>query len=213
MDAFVAAPKTYIVERAAFDDGPITTYMPVVGWVYVQGTVAFPICPLAYGGLTDKRAVLMPDGTVCDRYFDATFKTLDEWENACDIKGPINRSGDKDPDSVIEDRPRAVDELKAVVAYKPEATTPARKPKKAKTLQQKSFWGKKDSAVVLIAEGGTELPDDRDWMKITRDEFGIRKKDGHVVWPTEYGPGDEEDNERAAAPETEQPDDAFDGLV
>jgi hypothetical protein len=183
MDAFVAAPNTFIVERVPLPEGQITTKLPVVGWVYVQGTVAFPICPLAYGGLTDKRAVLLPSGMVCDRFFGETFANLEEWESACDLKGPIDRSGAPDPDSVIEERPRTVDTLR-----KP-SDTPARKPKRIRTLQQKSFWGKKDEQVILVAEGGAELPDDRDWMKITRDEFQTRKRDGYVVWPDENGPG------------------------
>ncbi len=219
MDAFVAAPKTYIVERTA-DERPVTTLMPVVGWVWVQGTFASPITPLAFGGLTDKKAVLMPDGRVCDRFFGATFEDIAAWEHACDNHGPINRSGSPDPESVIEERPRAADELresalKTAADIKSLNPPPARKPKKIKTLQQNSFWGKKDAAVILIAEGGTELPDDRDWMKITRDEFQTRKRDNYVVWPTEHGPGvaEAEVEQAVQAAQAQIDGDNFDDLV
>ncbi len=206
MDAFVAAPNTYIVERAMFDGNWVTTKLPVVGWVYVQGTRAYPIAPLSFGGLTDKRAVLLPSGLVCDVYFDATFASLEEWENACDVKGPVDRTGSTDPASVIEDRKPGP----ATPVVRQAAAAPARKPKKVRTLQQKSFWGKKDAQVILIAEGGVELPDDRDWVKITRDEFSIRKRDGYVVWPDENGPGEPAAEEQAEE-QAQEPANGFDG--
>lgn len=203
MDAFVAAPNTFIVERAVLDGEWMTTKLPVVGWVYVQGTVAFPLAPLAYGGLTDKRAVLLPSGMVCDRYFDASFATLEEWENACDVKGPIDRRGSADPDSVIEERvPDAPIRRRATT----EAPDPTRKPKKVRTLQNKSFWGSKDKQVIIVAEGGVELPDDRDWVKITRDEFTIRKKDGYAVWPDENGPGEPVEDASSETPPMQSAD-------
>lgn len=192
MDAFLSANNTFIVERTTVDGDKLTTRLPVVGWVYVQGTRAYPICPLAYGGLTDKRAVLMPSGMVCDVFFDATFESLEAWENACDIKGAIDRRGSADPDTLLPDRTRTADELRRPNPADAAATQAKldRKPKKVKTLQQKSFWGSKEHRAILLAEGGTELPDDRDWVKIDRTEFGVRKKDGYVIWPTENGPAE-----------------------
>lgn len=202
----VPAPEgTFIVDYDP-TDGTIGK-IAVVAYEVVAA-IAYPITPVATGGLLNgRRALLLPHGAVLDRIIPHEFDNLDSWleyantiqvpgeatepeEGNAFTEGPTNveietdsTDPDNEPAGRVDDRPNHY-----LLAEQLRAAVPKDKgrPKKRKTRSNASFWMKplNDGSTVLAKiDGNTPLPmEEEGWTNIKRDDFAAYKKQpNHTV--------------------------------
>lgn len=205
MNVFPAQLGTLMIlrERGAKE----ATLMPVVGWIHVQGSMAFPICPMAHGGLTRGRAVVTsPDGLVTDPSYGIVCKNVDEWMVLTNSKGYWEKEATPGYDKLLGDQglaPRTAPPIDdgddaGEAAYRhseklangaaeqrrviPDRPARTRAPRKFKT---NSWWKSRDPSAKLIGmiEGGQPVPheDDGQWEKSGIVEYKELKKSGWTV--------------------------------
>jgi hypothetical protein len=171
LNIFPAAPGTFVATRdTAANHG--VYYVPVIGWAHVQANLAFPILPMAFGGLTHGKCVVTPDGYVTDSIHGQCFDKIDDW--IAFIDRAKRKGEDAEPDGV------------ATAAKDPAPTKPAAAKTApsgvivfgTKTYQSKSFWSYPEQNAVFELEGGVPYPKDERVTKVTREQFAALKKAG-----------------------------------
>lgn len=200
-----AFPKTYVLSwDPEFPED--VDYTPIVGWMHVQGNLAFPICAVNHGGLTHGRAIEFPCGMVTDPTHGLSFSSAKEWigfiqkakpKDGPEMPKPVETSAPeaKFPDSFPDDpEPGDVRDQHTV-----DAPPPVTEPEAAivfgnKAFKTNSFWqiNGRDGASLFQIAGGENYPKDARCEKITGAEFKERKAAGApVVDPSEFGVEDD----------------------
>lgn len=192
-----AAPGTVILTLD--DDGSTILRTPVVAFS-VEGTLAYPIAPLAINGLLKAKRALLVDGFVIDRGFPIPFANEAEWlawagtqeaEQEPEVIDPADLSMGNDGQRGNETAQQMRARLQAENANIPHTDVTGRaanttripdRPEKArKTFASKSFWAKTStngSTEIAEIEPGFGLPRDHEgWEKIKREEFAAFKRD------------------------------------
>lgn len=138
--------------------------VPVVAYTFVDGKIAFPITPMATGGLLKASRALLTSGMVIDRGFAIPFDGPAEWLAWAETVEP----GEEEP------------EAEQVAQTAPKVSN-SKFSTNRKTFASKSFWSRvtmdgKTEAVTI--EPGWGLPLDAEgWEKIKRDDFANLKRD------------------------------------
>lgn len=190
-----AAPGTVILTLD--DDGSTILRTPVVAYS-VEGTIAYPICPITMNGLLKAKRALLVDGFVIDRGFDIPFGSVEEWvawagtvtpeeEPASAEIDPADKPMGNDGAHGNETAQQMAARLRAENGTTGHADVTGRgripdRPEKArKTFSSKSFWAKTStngSTEIAEIEPGFGLPRDHEgWEKIKREEFAAFKRD------------------------------------
>lgn len=158
--------------------------VPVVAYTFVDGKIAFPITPMASGGLLKATRALMTGGMVIDRGFAIPFEGPAEW-----LAWAATVEPDSHEEPVVEnlDPPETAQQTRERLlrenanAPQTDVTGSARRSSTRKTFASKSFWSRtRTDGVREIAtiEPGHGLPLDHEgWEKIKRDEFANFKRD------------------------------------
>lgn len=192
MNIFPSTPGTFVATRDhAATHG--VYYIPVVGWAHVQGQLAFPILPIAFGGLTHGKCIVTPEGFVTDPTHGQVFDKIEDW--IVFIDKAKRKGDDPEPDGV------------ATAAKDPAPTKPAAAKTApsgpivfgTKTYQSKSFWSYPEQNAIFELEGGVPYPKDDRVQKVTRDQFAALKRDGATkIDPNgqvEEDPAEDEDDD------------------
>ena len=176
-----AAPGTVILTLD--DDGTTILRTPVVAFS-VEGTIAYPIAPIAINGLLKAKRALLVDGFVIDRGFPIPFGSEAEW-----VQWAGTQDAEQEPEVAEQSEEQVIDMTGVVGRQQAErlaraATTsriPDRPEKARKTFASKSFWAKTStngSTEIAEIEPGFGLPRDHEgWEKIKREEFAAFKRD------------------------------------
>lgn len=198
---FPAAPGTLIITRER--GAKIATMVPVVGWYHVQGSLCFPISPIAHGGLTRGKAVITPDGLVTDPSYGVVCGDKDEWMTLTATKDywekvapgydktlvalgltPAPTDDNADPGEAAERQSERLAQPARPNGGKAIPDRPARH-RAPRVFKTNSWWKTRDpktQAITMIL-GGEEVPhdDDATWEKSGIVEFKELKKAGWTV--------------------------------
>jgi len=170
--------------------------VPVVAYTFVDGKIAFPVTPMATGGLVKAARALLTGGMVIDRGFAIPFDGPAEWlawaatvepdeheEPAVESLDPLDKSMGNDTQRGNETAEQTRARLLRENANTPhtDVTGSARRSSTRKTFASKSFWSRtRTDGVTEVAtiEPGWGLPLDHEgWEKIKRDDFANYKRD------------------------------------
>ena len=169
-----ATPGTVILTLD--DDGATILRTPVVAFS-VEGTIAYPIAPIAINGLLKAKRALLVDGFVIDRGFPIPFANEAEWLAWANTQTPEEEAPANDDASAAAVAARTATP-KPTPANPPERTKPLTA---RKVFASKSFWAKTStngSTEIAEIEPGFGLPRDHEgWEKIKREEFAAFKRD------------------------------------
>lgn len=203
MNIFPAQPGTYIVERDMTVSPPITIKVPVVGWIHIEGTMAFPVSVMSHGGLTHGKAIQHPEGFISDPSHGMVFSSLEEWEAFMRTAKP----GWNQPKPMDEHADDYLDTMEQADAHEAELEEAEEEIDNSgqvgpiefgdKVYKSRSFWKYPQAGAIFQIEGGEPYPRDGRVEKITRDEFTALKKDGHAVIDPTLGEVSEEDDDDA----------------
>jgi len=174
--------------------------LPVVAFD-VTSSVAYPILPVAFGGLLTATRALLINDLIVDRGFDIPFDSEEAWvmwamsvepgsERAVPSEGSpeeLERKRNATVDASVhgdeqtepaESVAEAAERIKRETAASKPANVKAEKPRK--TFASKSFWSRVNMMGVTEAveiEAGQGLPRDSEgFEKIKRDDFAALKK-------------------------------------
>lgn len=193
---FPAAPGTHLLERDPGTSPPAVTRIPVIGWMYVQGTLAFPVCAMSHGGLTHGRAILHPDEFVTDPTHGLTFASVAEWMAFMKTAKPTEKAVERDSEDRAAQMP-ADDEDASDTSWRLSEAAPepededvrhgeAAGPAEAITFGSKafttnSFWAMPVENAIFQIAGGQPYPKDKRCTKIKRDDYMALKRAGYPV--------------------------------
>lgn len=223
----IPAPAgTFILDR---EQGAEHAFrIPVIGYTFVQGGVAFPITVMPNRGLTKGRALLTPDGFVSDPAYGIVCATAAEWmqlSSKADYWSKPSMVPDAPadvPDDPVEEGARRADAAhRADEAYRRKDSSGSfdtallanRIPDKPKVkkppriFKTNSYWhfqrgAKPDTKwdAVWMIPGGTPVPgEDEPYVKITGEEFKAHKKAGVSELDPRSGPLAQEMADRHSA--------------
>lgn len=158
--------------------------VPVVAYTFVDGKIAYPVTPMASGGLLKATRALLTGGMVIDRGFAVPFDGPAEWLAWAATVEPEDHEEPavENLDPVEVNLHGTVSQAQAERLARAQTTTTA-PPRSStrKTFASKSFWSRtRTDGVTEIAqiEAGYGLPLDHEgWEKIKRDEFANYKRD------------------------------------
>ena len=230
MSNLVPAPEgTNVV---VLDRADRSTYrLPVLAFE-VHGSIAYPICAMAFGGLLSAQRALEMGGFISDRGFEVPFDSEESWvmwAMSVEPGEPETIGSIPQPETVAAAAPEAT-VIKASVNEPAGDTTKVRAerpPRARKTFASKSFWSRTNMLGVLEVveiEPGHGLPlDTEGFEKIKRDEYAAFKKqakggdDQVVVIGWDNGPvvpgESEEIIEETLGEQTDDGEEDFGGLV
>ena len=188
--------------------------VPVVAYTFVDGKIAYPVTPMANGGLLKATRALLTGGMVIDRGFSVPFDGPAEW-----LAWAATVEPDEHEEPVVESLDPVEVNLNGTVSQaqaerlaKAQTTTTIPPRSKArKTFASKSFWSRtRTDGVTEVAtiEPGWGLPLDHEgWEKIKRDEFANYKRDaknGEAVVVREWSEKDGVVEDEPVEEETQQ---------
>ena len=177
--------------------------IPVVGWQYIQGSMAFPVTAFNSEGMPGRRAVLFADGTVSDPNARLLFSDITTWLAAVDIPSPeeaklaSEKPVAKPTSAPVEDEDGGA-QGEDNSGYEPvQQSIPATGPMVGtsatggvgwdsitwgkEALTNNSFWSWADQNVIFVVPGGHVKPKQSGIEKITRDDYMAIKKLGAKV--------------------------------